>query len=183
MLSSLAVSATGGYDMTTSIVDYFQAFRSILCVCPCCGELVRLSDLKFTHRGKAPRTWLDTHEGEIKRLVKKEEKFEEQEEELREAAREKGRKKIPGIIRKIDPTFTKLRFHPKDIKALMHPVDFVVFEGLADGNRIRNVTLVARTRRAPRLTSIRQSIKKAIDKENVEWQTLRVDAEGQITTQ
>ena len=62
----------------------------------------------------------------------------------------------------------------------MHPVDFVVFEGLADGDRIRNVTLVARARRAPRLTSIRRSIKKAVDRKNVEWQTLRVDAEGQI---
>ena len=63
---------------------------------------------------------------------------------------------------------------------MMHPVDFVVFEGLADGDRIRNVTLVARARRAPRLTSIRRSIKKAVDRKNVEWQTLRVDAEGQI---
>ena len=75
MLSSPAESATGGYDMTTSIVDYFQAFRSILCVCPSCGELVRLSDLKFTHRGKAPRTWLDAHQGKISKLVKREEKF------------------------------------------------------------------------------------------------------------
>jgi len=166
--------------MTTSIVDYFQALRSILCVCPCCGELVRLSDLKFTHRGKAPRTWLDTHEGKIRGLEKKEEKFGEREEEVREAAREKGRRKIPGIIRKIDPTFTKLGFHPKDVKALMHPVDFVVFEGLADGSKIRNVSLVARARKAPRLTSIRRSIKKAVDKKSGEWQTLRVDAEGQI---
>lgn len=62
----------------------------------------------------------------------------------------------------------------------MHPVDFVVFEGLADGSKIRNVTLVARARRAPWLTSIRRSIKKAVDKKNVEWQTLRVDVEGQI---
>lgn len=164
----------------TEIVEYFQAFRSILCVCPCCGELLRLSDLKFTHRGKAPRTWLDAHEGKIRRLETKEERFEEQEEELREAARERGRRKIPGIIRKIDPSFTKLRFHPKDIKALMHPVEFIIFEGLADGSKIRNVTFAARTLRAPRLTTIRQSIKKTIKRKDLEWQTIRVDSKGEI---
>ncbi|MFQ6107909.1 MAG: Holliday junction resolvase-like protein [Thermoplasmata archaeon] len=164
----------------TSIVEYFQAFRSILCVCPCCGELVRLSDLSFTYKGKTPRTWLDTHETKLKRLERKEERFEEEEEEIREAARERGRKKIPGIIRKIDPTFVKLKYHPKDVKALMHPVDFIAFEGLADGDEIRNVTFIGRRRRLPRLTSIRTSIKKAIGRKDLEWQTLRVDAEGRI---
>ncbi|MEE9490622.1 MAG: Holliday junction resolvase-like protein, partial [Thermoplasmata archaeon] len=79
-----------------------------------------------------------------------------------------------------DPSFQKLKFHPKDIKALMHPVDFVVFEGLAVGSGIRNVTFVARMRRAPRLTSIRQSIKRTIKRKDLEWQTIRVDSKGEI---
>ena len=145
-----------------------------------CGELVRLSDFSFTYKGRAPRTWLDTHETKLRKLERKEEKFQEEEEEIREAARERGRKRIPGVIRKIDPTFVKLKYHPKDVKALTHPVDFIAFEGLDGGDDVRNVTFIGRSRRLPRLTLIRSSIRKAIDGKDLEWQTLRVDAEGHI---
>lgn len=29
----------------SELLDVFQSFRRVLCVCPCCGEMVRLSDL------------------------------------------------------------------------------------------------------------------------------------------
>jgi hypothetical protein len=42
--------------------EEFQLFRKILCVCPCCGELVRLSDLRLKTKGEVEKTWLDDYE-------------------------------------------------------------------------------------------------------------------------
>jgi len=76
----------------TDLFGEFQQFRRILCVCPICGDLVRVSDLRLKTKGPAVRTWLDDFEIKEQRLSKREELFEEKEGELREKAREKGRK-------------------------------------------------------------------------------------------
>ena len=70
----------------------FQEFRRILCVCSCCGDLVRLSDLHLKTKGKIARTWLDDYENKSRLFKKKEERFGEQEQELRKLARERGRR-------------------------------------------------------------------------------------------
>lgn len=53
----------------------FQEFRKILCICPCCGDLVRVSDLKLKVKGPASRTWLDDYEKKSLILDKREEKL------------------------------------------------------------------------------------------------------------
>jgi len=80
-----------------SLFEEFQLFR-ILCVCPCCGDLVRMSDLRLKAKGPATKTWLDEHETKEQKLANQEEAFEEEEEKLGISARkgEKGsRKSIP----------------------------------------------------------------------------------------
>jgi len=61
----------------------FQQFRKILCVCPCCGEIVRVSDLRLKAKGPAVRTWLDDYRDKEKKIDRKEERFDEREEGLR----------------------------------------------------------------------------------------------------
>jgi len=34
------------------LMNVFQSFRTILCVCPCCRDIVRLSDLRIEFMGK-----------------------------------------------------------------------------------------------------------------------------------
>ena len=46
----------------TELLKEFQEFRRILCLCPCCSELVRVSELRLKVKGPAPRTWLDEYE-------------------------------------------------------------------------------------------------------------------------
>ena len=62
--------------MSAGLVDSFQDLRTILCVCPCCGELVRASELHLSSHGKAPKTWLDDYDAVLSRLEKREEEFE-----------------------------------------------------------------------------------------------------------
>jgi len=65
------------------LLDTFQSFRTIYCVCPSCNNLMRLSELDLQYEGKAPETWLDKYEAKMLELEKKEEKFEEKEKDLR----------------------------------------------------------------------------------------------------
>ena len=82
----------------TQLFEEFQAFRRILCICPCCGDLVRVSDLKLKGKGAIAKTWLDKHQKKEQDMAKKAEKFGEREERLREIAREKGRKEAEKVF-------------------------------------------------------------------------------------
>ena len=111
--------------------EEFQQFRRILCVCPCCEEIVRVSDLRLKTKGPDFGTWLDDFKKKQLELSKEEELFGEKEGELREKAREKGRKEAEKVFYKaICPSLKRLKLDPFDVKPILHPVDFVVFNGM-----------------------------------------------------
>ena len=163
-------------------VQLFQSARTILCVCPCCGKLVRLSDLSLRYEGVAPQTWLDKHEKRVTRLEGQETLFAEQEAIIRETAHKKGRKKankaMSKVVRSALPGCT---YHPKDIKALLHPVDYVVFCGMTDEDKVDDVVLLSKETNERNLQSIRKSIEKAIDNGNYDWRVARVSEKGEVT--
>ena len=45
----------------TEFFKEFQEFRKILCICPCCNDIVRVSDLHLKTKGKVSKTWLDKY--------------------------------------------------------------------------------------------------------------------------
>ncbi len=164
-----------------NILNLFQSFRTVLCVCPHCGDVLRLSDLHLSYKGMTPKTWLDTYDGNVRSIERKEEVFEEKEGELRDAATEKGRKKVPLIIRKsMHSEFAKLRYDPYDIKALLHPVDFVVFNGLNEKEKLSDITFLSKKTDSPELIKLRKSIESTIDNGKYVWQVARVDINGKI---
>jgi predicted Holliday junction resolvase-like endonuclease len=163
------------------ILQTFQSFKRILCVCPCCGELMRLSDLHLRYTGKAPKTWLDKYEHRLSLLEKREERFDEKEREIRQKSVERGRKKVPSLIKKcICPEFTKLSYDPYDIKAIMHPVDFVVFDGLNNKKNVENVILLSRKPVDKEQDKILNSIMKTVEKENFDWKVARISIDGDV---
>jgi len=167
--------------MAFSMLDTFQSFKRIMCVCPCCGELHRLSDLGLSYQGKAPKTWLDDYECKVDTLQQKEEKFDEKEQKLRNEAAERGRKRVPGMIRKsMEPCLAQLKLNPYDIKLISHPVDFVVFEGLND-NDLSSITFLSKKTPNLQLAALRKEVSRAVEKKEYDWKTARVDSEGKIT--
>ena len=162
------------------LIDAFQSFRKILCVCPCCGEIVRVSDLHLQYKGKAAKTWLDTHELDLVSLQTKEEEFKEKEKDLREKSVERGRKKVPILIRNcMCSDFKSLKYDPYDMKAVMHPVDFVVFDGLNDGEKVRDVTFLTRTPSAV-MRPVIESLRGTVEKGNYDWKVARITTAGKV---
>jgi len=159
----------------------FQQFRRILCICPICGDLVRVSDLRLKTKGPAVRTWLDDHEMEELKLSKKERLFEEKEENLREKAHEKGRKEAEKAFnRAICSSLKALKLDPFDVKPILHPIDFVVFKGMTKEESISDIILLSKPYDCPSLNLIRRDIKIAVSKNRYDWQVARIDEKGNI---
>jgi len=124
--------------MADSFVDIFQQLKTILCLCPHCSSLLRVSQLlHLRSTAPAPRTWLDDYDDQIQKLqnksgsvATKEDKLHSQEREMREKSRERGRKRVVStVLKSMDDYFSKKKYNPYDIKPIIHPVDFVIFNG------------------------------------------------------
>lgn len=167
--------------MASSLITLFHSFRTILCICPCCGDIVRLSDLHLKYKGRVRRTWLDTYDSEIRSIETKESSFEEKERKLRAKAIERGRRKVPKIIQKsLDKKLVSFHFNPYDIKPLLHPVDFVVFNGLNSKETIEDIIFLSKKTTNANLNKLHKSIESTINKEKYNWQVARVSIEGRI---
>lgn len=159
----------------------FQSSRRILCICPCCGDILRLSDLNLSYKGKPCKTWLDVYERKIASLEKREEKFNEKEQGIRDKAAERGRKKVEEhICKMMCNEIVKLNFNPYDIKAIWHPVDFVVFDGMNNEDAIKDITFLSRKTEDSNLNKIRETIKECVENKKYEWMVARISVDGKI---
>lgn len=164
-----------------NLLDTFQSFRTILCLCPNCKEIMRLSDLHLRYIGKAPKTWLDSHDQSLLKLQEKEKSFEEEKEKLRKQSVERGRKQVPQLVKKcLCPEFRSLTYDPYDIKAIMHPVDFIVFDGM-NAKDMKSVTLLSRKPSDKVQSRVLASIGKAIDENNYSWKIARITLDGKVS--
>ena len=162
------------------LIDAFQSFRKILCLCPCCGEIVRVSDLHRQYKGKAAKTWLDGYELGLVSLQAKEEEFDGKENKLREKSIERGRKKVPHLVKNCLCTdFKELKYDPYDMKAIMETVDFVVFDGLNEEKEVSNVTFLTRTP-SPIMRPVIKSLKNTVQKGSYDWKVARITTDGKV---
>lgn len=166
--------------MKSDILKFFNLQRQIFGICPNCNEFFRLSDCNIYLKRKPVLDWLDKINREMDRLSELEEKLEEKREELQERAREKGRKQAQKAIKRIDPVFAPRRLNADDAKVIFHPIDYIVFNGMKNGDLIKGIILLDRETRDRTHRSLQRSIEKVIEHENYEWQTLRVQEDGRI---
>lgn len=164
----------------SELINEFQQFRTILCITPCCKKLKRISDLKLKTNHKLTTTWLDEYEQESNKLDNKISLFEEKEVQMREIAVEKGRKDAEKIvIQNLNPEFRKLKLNPFDIKPILNPVDFVVFNGMDKEEVVKNILFISTE--SKHLKDARKQVEKAIDNKKYDWKEGRISDKGQIT--
>jgi len=161
--------------------EEFQEFRKILCVCPECGEIVRVSDLRLKSKVKVKKTWLDDYEDRSLQMDKNEEEFNEIESKLREAAVEKGRKAAQKVFNKaIKADLRKLKLNPYDIKPILNPVDYLVFKDMNSKDIISNIVFLSKQLENQNINRLRAQVKNVIEVKNYEWLVARIDNTGQI---
>lgn len=167
--------------MNKDLIEYFDVQSRIFGICPVTGEFFRLSDCRIFLKKRPEADWMDKLEREEGSLSEALARLEERKEAMREAAREKGLKKAMRNVRKVDKVFTPRRLNPDDAHVVFHPIDYVVFNGLAAGvERLKNVVLLDRRVKTAEERKTQSCIEKAVSKGRYEWITLRVDDAGRV---
>ncbi|OGK82636.1 MAG: hypothetical protein A2X52_11880 [Candidatus Rokubacteria bacterium GWC2_70_16] len=152
--------------MKSALVATFQDFRRILGVCPCCGEVFRLTDLMIAYRAKPAVTWLDSLEADEGRQQRVEDRFAEDEQRIRELAKERGRRALPRLLREAEPLFD--------------PVDYIVFDGMNASPAVTRIVLFDGPALGHARERVQRSIQRALEAGNCEWKTVRMGKDGRI---
>jgi predicted Holliday junction resolvase-like endonuclease len=159
--------------------EEFQQFREILCICPDCNTIVRVSDLKIKTKDDGKRTWLDDYEKKCRLMADKENKFGEVKAALREKAVKKGRDEAQKVFNNaINPKFEALKFDPYDLKPILNPIDFLVFKDMNKEDKVNDIVFLSKKINNPMLNKIRKQVETCVKKEKYEWKIARIDNEG-----
>lgn len=91
----------------------------------------------------------------------------------RDAVRRSQAVTVGKVYEQLLPYLPDFRFNPKDARFLGAPVDFVVFDGLNDG-QVRRVVFVEVKTGGGELSGRERSVRDAVQAGRVEWALLRV---------
>lgn len=163
-----------------NLAEIFSQLKIINCMCPKCETIMRVSELQLRSKEKTEKTWLDTFESQQKKLDAQEEKFDEEEQSIREKAVQQGRLQVPKLVNKsLNEEFAKLKYDPYDVKAILHPIDFVAFNGMNKG-QVEDVTLLSNKSANPYMKSLHSAIAEAVKNKSYDWKVLRVSQDGEV---
>ena len=174
--------------MADSFLNIFQQIKTVLCLCPNCSSLLRVSQLHLRSTAAAPRTWLDDYDEQIKKLKikdgsvsRKEDNLHSKEKEMRQKSAERGRKMVVStVLKSMDDYFLKKKYNPYDIKPIIHPVDFVIFNGDHD-KQVNEVVFLSKKSNNPNLAALQKSVDECVEKKNYDFKTAKISNEGKVT--
>ena len=167
--------------MFNSLVEYFQLQRKIFCLCPKCHAVQRLSEFHLYLKNRPSKDWMDDIEEMDARLEAEENQMNEKKQEILTKSRELGRHEADEEVRKLDTIFSPRNMNADEAKVVFHPIDYIVFQGMKSDSAMEKLVLLDRKRILIKQKKIQDSIKMAVNKKRYEWQTLRVDPQGQIS--
>jgi predicted Holliday junction resolvase-like endonuclease len=165
--------------MKATVGAIFSEFAHILGICPRCGALFRLGDVRPYLIGKRPHSILDDLDAAEARIDRAMERLDEQEAMLRARAKEAGLKQAKRQLRKIDPIFSGSNLDPQDVRVIFDPVEYVVFDGM-QREHLRRILLLGHPPASREAERVQRSLSRAIGKGNVDFKTLRVTPEGAL---
>ena len=120
-----------------ALIRQLQSDRTLVGECPSCAETFRLVDATlFPLGGDWPAAALEL-------LKRRREEIRERREELKKQRRlmTRGARltaeavNLGKIVEKIAPSFRSFEFAPRDCRALLEPIDYIIFQGLARTGR------------------------------------------------
>jgi predicted Holliday junction resolvase-like endonuclease len=102
--------------------------------------------------------------------------LEEKEASIREdAALRSGRVLSGKALEKMIPLLKEFPYDPHDAKWLGDPVDFVIFDGYADGRDPKKIVFCEIKSGNGELSDHQKKIKKLVDEKKIEWFDFRVE--------
>jgi len=179
-------------------LDLFNQFKTILCLCPHCSSLLRLSQLHLRSDVPSQKTWLDEYDLKKIKLGNKEEKISQKEYEQEEVIKEerkkaiqRGRTKVVGIVlNSLHSTSSMMlkKYNPFDVKPITHPVDFVIFNGDYEAKKtnyrkkkIEEVVFFSKKSENSDILNLQKSVDECVKKKNYDFKLVRINNNGNVS--
>ena len=100
---------------------------------------------------------------------------------MRQKSAERGRKRVVStVLKSMDDYFSKKKYNPYDIKPIIHPVDFVIFNGDHD-KQVNEVVFLSKKSKNPNLAALQKSVSECIKKKNYDFKIAKISNEGKVT--
>jgi len=169
-----------------ALIQTIDGLQELLAVCPCCGEIFRLVEGKFLFPQLRQRESVYTKivkaeaqlDDEARMLCEEEQALQEHLDEQRSGLRMLGRQNAKNRLKKIDPVFSGQNINPQDVKAIMDPIEYIIFHGHKSDDRCGCIELVSRSPVSKKQEMITKSIRSVVENERVEFETLRMLDDG-----
>jgi predicted Holliday junction resolvase-like endonuclease len=170
--------------MIKHIHDLFATFRKIFCLCPNCDQVFHLSDAAIVDLKKAHLVdWLGDLEIKKETLVSKidraEERLDKKREALKEIEQKNAHRRSNKIINNSLPFFYKLKVNPQDVKTILHPVNFVCFDGYFN-EEVKKIRFIDQKAFSKQEEQIQKQLDDTIAKKNYQWVTVRIGEQGEL---
>jgi predicted Holliday junction resolvase-like endonuclease len=151
-----------------TLIDYLKTQSQVYCECPFCKEIFRLNEARLTFGKEARKDLLD-------RLRKMREDFDERLQGEREDAKRRSRAVSKGLmLESICPYLPDFKYHPRDARFLGDPIDFVIFDGLYPGKKVKELTILEVKSGSSKMNETEMSIKKAVEKGKVNFELIQL---------
>lgn len=99
------------------------------------------------------------------------------EQSIKQEAIKKSQNVIAGkVTEQLVPYLPNFRYNSKDARFIGSPIDFIVFDGL-DNGEVRNVVFIEVKTGVSALSKREKQVREAIEARNVKWEVMRVDLE------
>tara|TARA_Y100000590_G_scaffold34562_1_gene37693 strand:- start:1621 stop:2127 length:507 start_codon:yes stop_codon:yes gene_type:complete len=164
--------------MTDEFSAFYNTRQLILCSCPKCNTILRLSQLYIVSEGRKEKTWLDDFEEKIRKFQEKQGVIEQQATARRDAAVKRGREKVPKmIISSLSDKVVGTKYDPYDIKPINHPIDFIIYDGMNKAS-VENVIFLHQKNN--NLSQLHKSIHETVENKKYDWKVARISKEGTL---
>ena len=156
-----------------------EDLNNIYGICPRCEEVFRASEgglRKYKRRGD----FLDKLRGKERQIRKSSLAFQKEREGIRIKGVTRGRSEAEEMAANIDGVFAPLGLTADDAKLIMHPVDFIVFDGMHKdkvGENLERIVVVNNSNNSSLASS---QIERAIEEGRYEFVTMKANYDGSI---
>ena len=164
--------------MTDEFSTFYKTRQSILCICPKCMAISRLSQLYIVSEGRKERTWLDDYEEKVRKFQEKQGVVEQEESAIKDAAVKRGRDKVPKmVVSSLSDKVVSSKYDPYDIKPINHPIDYIIYDGMNKAS-VENVIFLHQKNN--NLSQLHKSIHETVKEKKYDWKVARISKEGKL---
>jgi predicted Holliday junction resolvase-like endonuclease len=157
-----------------SVIAELQKNSRFMGTCPKCTEDFRLSDAAlFALDEQPPEEALAAIQAMRERIAERKVELARMRERMTKRAQKTAQAVNLGkIVEKIAPSFSSFAYSAGDCRALFEPIDYLIFQGLAQHGRVDALFFVDVKSGKARLTNTQKRIKEKVESGRVRFTTI-----------